>query len=73
LTHRGSTHRNRRVEPRCVKCGRHLHRSRWQHWQKKFLPRMTRFTVLQIVLMVIVVLVMYQIIIRVAGYSGNVQ
>ncbi len=62
-------HRNQRILAECTKCGSRLHRSAWRHWHKRLFSEHSKFTPVHVVLILIVTLVAYLIIVKVANGS----
>ncbi len=62
-------HRNQRILAQCAKCGSRLHRSARRHWYKRLFPERGKFSLVHVVLILIVTLVAYLIIVKVANGS----
>ena len=62
-------HKNRRVDAVCAECGHHLHRSLWRRWQRKFLGQNRKILIVELILLVIVVVVGFNLIVRLVEYK----
>ena len=49
---------------RCSECGQRLHRSFWEHWQKKLKPKRMKITLLQWALAALVAFGTYKLIVK---------
>ena len=58
-------HKNRRVDAVCTECGRSL----WRRWQRKFLGQNRKILIVELILLVIVVVVGFNIIVRLVEYK----